>query len=358
VPSPYPADLYQTPTTDDEGRWSVTQIPTKKFQPLTLSVSAAGFAPQRINFEQEDESFQSLLDRSHQTVLSPGLKLAGKIVAEGNPDLERTVMIVRNSSLYRAKINVSKTGDFQLNDLAPDTYWLQITPENYAPVVISETLSADSAPLEIQLKRGKPIRFRVTDTEGKPMSDVEMRIFFLRNDKIHYTVSYFSNLKHVIKPTDTEGRTVLENAFDESCSYGFYHKDYIVTSTPDWTPSEEEYPVTMCRKITVRGTVVDAETKRAVPRFWAAIIGWAEPQEGDEDNEDFDPSGWNIPVGAVFPFVEGDISYKIEPMLFAERCIVYISAHGYEPAISEEFSLKDGDREFNFELKWETTTQP
>jgi hypothetical protein len=336
--------------TDDEGRWSVTQIPSKQFYPLTLNISAAaGFAPKRVDIEHEDETFQSLLDKSHRTVLSPGLKLAGKLIAENSADLERTVLKVGGPfrSIHSSKIDVSTTGDFQMTDLADGEYTLQITPENHAPIVFSTTLSADSVPIEIPLNHGKPIRFRVTDMEGKPISGVEMRCFICNTIG---AADFFSDLRHVIKATDAEGRTAWNNALDEPCEYVFYHNDYLFIAVPDLTPKEEEHLITMCRKLTVRGTVVDAKTKRAVPRFQAVIIGWAEPQKGKPEDFDWDENA-TIPIGGVFPFVEGDVSYTIEPMRFAEHCRVAITAHGYEEAVSEEFSLKDGDREFHFELK-------
>ena len=344
---PHPAPLYQEPVTDDEGRWAVTQIPTAKFQPLCLYVpTVAGFAPQQVFFEQEDESFQSLLDKSHQTVLSPGLKLVGKLIAEDGENLDRTVLKVGGPfhSIYSPGIDVSKTGDFQMNGLAAGEYTFKIIPENHAPTVFQATLAADSAPIEIPLQHGKPIRFRVTDTEGKPISGIEMRCFHAI--PLTSIDSFFTDMERVVKATDAEGRTVWNNALDEPCGYAFIHKDYLISFIYDLTPKEEEHPITMCRKLTVRGTVVDAETKKAVPMFWGIISGWMEPQEGDED-----PTGWNFSVGAVFPPVKGDISYIIEPSFFVERCRVEIGAEGYEPAISEEFSLKDGDREFHFELK-------
>ncbi|MCL2742326.1 MAG: hypothetical protein FWE67_00575 [Planctomycetaceae bacterium] len=352
---PYPEQLYrmptyQEPTTDDEGRWTVTWIPTKNFYPLTLSVSVPGYAPQRVDFEQEDESFQALLDKSHQMVLSPGLKLTGKLIAEDGANLERTVVKVGGPfrSIHTPGIVVSETGDFLLNDLVAGTYTIQVIPENHAPLVLSTTLAADSPPVEIPLKHGKPIRFRVTDPEGKPIPGVEMRCFFCHD----LESSFFSDLRHVIKATDSEGRTVWNNALDVPCEYVFYHNDYLFVAVPDLIPRDEEYPITMCRKMTVRGTVVDAETKQAVPRFWAAIVGW------DESQRDEEHAGWWLPVGVVFPFVEGDISYTIKPMRFAERCRVEITAHGYEPAVSEEFSLKDGDQQFDFELKKVPKTKP
>ena len=348
---PHPSGLSQEPTTDDEGRWTATQVPTKKFYPLFLFVTASGFAPKRVGVELEDESFQSLLDKSHRTVLSPGLTLTGKLVAEGDADLERTVLRFSGPFHFMTKIDVSKAGDFQLNDLVAGEYTLQIIPENHAPTVFSTTLSAGSPPLEIPLKHGKPIRFRVTDTEGKPLAGIEMRRFYPNApDAVD---SFFSDLEHVIKATDAEGRTVWHNALDEPCSYAFYHNnDNLFSVVPDLMPREEEYPILMCRKLTVRGTVVDAKTKKAVPMFWASVVGW------DESQKDEEHAGWWLPVGGVFPYVKGDISYTIEPTRFAERCRVQIGAEGYEPGISEEFSLKDGDREFHFELKKAAKTKP
>ena len=356
------AELRQEPTTDDEGRWWGWQIPTKTFCPLGLKVSAAGFAPQRIAFKQEDKSFQSLADRTHRTILSLPLKLTGKLVVEDGADLERTIIRVKGPDrpfFHLAELNVSKTGDFLLNDLTSGTYLLEIVPENHVPTVFATTLTADSLPIEIPLKHGKPIRFRVFDTEGQPISGIEMRCFSTMKPSPY---SAFS-VRKVIKATDDEGRTVWNNALDEPCTYSFYHNyydnsDYLFTTTPDLTPREEEYPITMHRKISVRGNAVDAETKQAIPRFRANVVGWAKPQEGD------DPSGWDwnnvVSVGhAAWPFVEGDISYTIEHWYCAaEHCRVCISAHGYELAVSEEFFLKDGDREFNFELKKAAKTEP
>jgi len=359
---PYPEQLfrkptYQRPITDDEGRWTVTWIPSKRFYPLTLNVSVPGYAPQRVDFEREDESFQALLDKSHRMVLSPGLQLTGKLIAEDGANLERTSVKVGGPfrSIHTPEIEVSETGDFQLNDnLAAGEYVLQIIPENHAPLVFSTTLTADSPPVEIPLERGKPIRFRVIDPAGKPIPGVEMRCFTCDD----FEPSFFRLPRHIIKATDAGGRTVWNNALDEPCQYVFYHNsnDYLFISVPDLTPQEEEYPITMYRKMTVRGTVVDSETKRAVPRFWAAVVGWDTARENDEEEEEYYDRF--IPVGAVFPFVENNISFTIEPMRFAEHCRVIITAHGYEPAISEEFSLKDGDRKFNFELKRVPKTEP
>jgi hypothetical protein len=313
-----------------------------------MSVSTPGYAPQRVDFEQKDESFQSLLDSSHRMVLLPGLKLTGKLIAEDGANLERTIVKVGGPfcSIHTPGIDVSTTGDFLLGDLATGTYTIQVIPENHAPLVFSTTLAADSPAVEIPLQHGKPIRFRVTDWEGKPIPGVEMRCVICYDME----PSFFSDLKHVIKATDAEGQTVWNNALDKPCEYVFYHSDYLFVAVPDLIPREEEYPITMYRTMTVSGTVVDAKTKRAVPRFFATVVGWEEPEENEEQGEE-EHAGWSIPVGGVFPFIEEGISYTIKPNRFAERCRVIITAHGYEDAISKEFSLKDGDQQFYFELK-------
>lgn len=79
--------------------------------------------------------------------------------------------------------------------------------------------------------------------------------------------------------------------------------------------------------------------------YQAIVTGWTEIKEGDEDE-----SQW-MGIGMVWPAAVNSKTYEIIPMFFRDRCRVEIYAEGYEEAKSEEFSLKDGDRTFDFQLK-------
>lgn len=342
---PHFAALSQEPITDKDGKWTATQIPSKKFYPLSLFVKSLGFAPLPEKIEEENDSFQKLLDKSYRTVLQPGINVSGKLVAKESHDFKHVVVRLHGPFHFKTKIDVSSNGEFQLTDLPPGEFTLQIIPENHAPMLFFKELTTEVRSIEIPLKPGSPIRFHVVDPEGNSVSGVEMRGCFLPSDAGPSAVTFLSDMKHAIKSTNEEGRTAWLNAPDTKINYAFYHNDYFITTIDDLLPRENEYVVTMYRKVNIRGTVVDADTQELIPMYQAIVTGWTEAKEGDDDE-----SQW-MGIGMVWPAVVNSKTYEITPMFFRDRCRVEIHAEGYEEAKSEEFSLKDGNQTFDFKLK-------
>lgn len=262
---PHFAALSQEPTTDKDGKWTATQIPSKKFYPLSLFVKGDGFAPLSTKIEDENESYQKLLDKSFRTELQPGVNVSGKLVADGTHDLKHVVVRLHGPFHFKTKIDVSSNGEFQLTDLSPGEFTLQIIPENHAPQLFTKELTSGAQSLEIPLKPGTPTHFHVVDPEGRPVSGVEMRGCFLPSNTGPSAVTFLSDMEYSIKPTGEDGRTTWSNAPDEPISYAFYHNDYFITTVDDLSPRENEYDVTMYRKATIRGTVVDADTGKPIP---------------------------------------------------------------------------------------------
>lgn len=342
------AYMSRTATTVKEGRWSVGGVPVKSFRPLGIRVKAVGFRPGTTRIEAEDDSFEKLLKKEYPIAVLPGITVSGKLVPpkDDSPDVSLAGTMFFLSGPYHSltEIPVSATGAFSLDDLAPGRFILRIVPENHEPVIRQLTVNEETASLDIPLRKTSPIRFRVVDLKGKPIPDASLYNVNCCDRADLGVDAKLYKLKTFFPKTKSDGLIVWENALDEAADYFFSCPGHLTRIVRLAKPRDEEYVVTLCPERTVSGTVIDAETREPPSRYWLLVLGWLETRIGGEDFKEW------LPNGGRYPYLE-DKDYSIDLYSYHDRCKVIVYAEGYKEIFTEEFSPKDGDRVFHFELE-------
>lgn len=140
----------------------------------------------------------------------------------------------------------------------------------------------ESKPTEKPVPRGKPVLYgRITDTEGKPIPDVEIQLYSgvatrFRGQK----TTTDANGKYRFDPLKTGSEIFsLESLKDKTRNYyigvQFLHPEFVPADGQSWRdlslqlkePYQEEFNLKMTRGGYIKGTVVDPQTGKPMPNL-------------------------------------------------------------------------------------------
>ena len=254
-------------TTDADGKWSITGVPPDlnrlymRIEHLTHVHDSYG--PGRPHAQPvPPEEHNRLREQTDVRTMREAPYLVGTVVdPDGNP-IENVVAEIggRNPdwSQHLARglvIRTNANGEFRIPQPPQGEGQLTLSHAEWALQRVPVTIPLDE-PLTVTLHKGKPVEFRVIDTEGNPVEGV----------------SFLPDLAGARLPndgkTDSEGRLVWTNAPDETVHYQIISSAYLCQPPgSDFGPDDSPVTLTMRRAIPVIGTVVDAETGEPIPEF-------------------------------------------------------------------------------------------
>jgi hypothetical protein len=336
---------YDTVTTDGTGHWQTTALPAAldgfqfsvahpDFRPRLYAMNASGRPlPAGVGAWTPDE----LRARTVAAELVPALLLIGTIQNEAgkpvaaaearlalarNPDPSEDELVVRSDAAGRFKIPVLNPGPASLIILA----------DGYGPEVQTVSLRDGGAPnptLAITLKAGRRFVGRVSDQVQQPIAGAKIRLESWNDTRL---------LKFEAE-TDDSGVFTWTNAPEGQLRFYLSATNHSST-TYSISGNSPEHRFTLRKIPSVRGTVVDAETKQPISDF-AVYRGrsynYGEPIRWERYN--------------TFRGRNGEYNIRlIDYGGSSTRTAVLIEAPGYMPAASEPIS-KPGLYTNNFQLK-------
>lgn len=208
--------------------------------------------------------------------------------------------------------------------------------EGYAPTAGLAVIGSNSAPMNLILGTGKTLRVRVVDPSGQPLAGATA--FF----------NPFSGRRNDVLPqvtfqerSDAEGRIVWEHAPDQDLEFSFHATGFFERRGVELRTRDQEYVVTLSPVLTITGTVRDADTGRALPRFRMGI-GWPEAAL------DGSIQPWWNNIGRFWPYFRGGGFRHVltEAVIGGTSNRGYIfrfDAEGYSPQVTRVYRPDEGE---------------
>ena len=317
--------------TDANGQWRVEGVPSEVDR-ISIGLKHPEYGGDHgTNRYMTGEALLNARALKHVETLDKGITVTGQVLdGQGQPIAGATAMLAQRNSMPFFAIT-DPTGSFRFvcsgdRDTYGDVPTVVVEAPGYAPALKAIDIEPDPEPLEFRLTRGKTIKCRVVDSEGKPIADAWTVVQPLLPDYRDYDVW--------LEDTDQQGEFEIPNVPDSDINLTVGKQGYITIRDYVLVPSEDEFTIPMKRALTLTGTVTDAQTGKPIPNFEIATVY---------------STGGRTRTGNPVAFVEGTYELSIDEARPESRQL-QITAVGYESTVSEEIKIDEGRRVINFPL--------
>lgn len=361
-------------TTNAEGIWSFDGIPPQlDADRLGLMVTHTGYAPLDDRYRYRDPINESsatvkaawmekLRNGTLVSTLKKGYHIAGQItLPDGSPAVGAEVGSGWSPNAGDGSwqtIVANAQGRYQFNNVPPISdsgkAVLTVINPDYAPAIRVVTLGADNNDTDIQLEAGNPVRIRVVDSEGKPLSDVSVHLSYLTSfeDKsTQYPVDSLFGRAPTRALTNAKGEFEWLWAPQDVVTYDFSKDGYMrldgvrLNPSPDW---QDWQTITLKPEMHVEATVVDAQTGKPIPSFSVMEYSQLDPRVSNYWRSDNDFNG----TDGAFSLTLGK-HYRDKNQ---QGWRIAVSADGY--TVQEKFVRVDATSPVRLEYKLEVGNQP
>jgi protocatechuate 3,4-dioxygenase beta subunit len=326
-------NFYETVTakSDDQGRWRCDGIPAD-----LKDISIRVIHPEFLSDKPYDYTTAPPMDQLRAMkgviVLKRGLMVSGVVLDEAGKPIENATVTNGNEryGTRGAKVRTDAGGRFVLKNMRAEAQTLSVTAKQHAPAAREIKISKDMPPLEFRLGKGNTIRGKVVDVNGKPIGGVSVGISTYRGEnKWQWNAN-----------TKGDGSFLWAEAPAEEVTFEVMKQGYMIVREFKMSPSEKEYVITLAPPLKIRGSVVDADTGKAIESF--TIV----PGRRDYPNT---PVMWQRYDSSMKKGQDG--KYEVEMTEPGLAWLVSIEAPGYVPAVSPEYKSDLGDAVFDVKLK-------
>ena len=253
--------------------------------PTDAESALADQVPAKSEVDSEGRDAPST-DTTDQAPNAPKSKssLTGRVVDEsGNPIAGAMVIVHDNRNLFKLHHDgliptTDADGRFDLGAVEPGYRRVTAFSTDWALHTVSVEFPAVN-PIQMTLKKGQRVEFRCIDVNGNPVSGIKFHPeaprytpFHLPDDtdrshKYLYVLDFLSHRYLIGNETNADGIFVWENAPAETLAYQIGGNGYLAQPTNDFGPAGSPHTLVLRKKISVAGTVVDADTGEPVTGF-------------------------------------------------------------------------------------------
>ena len=180
-----------------------------------------------------------------------------------------------------------------------------------------------------RLEKGRTIRGRVVNRKGEPLAGASVSVNFWRQ----YQTLHWQTM------TDDEGDFHWDHAPTDAVSIGISLNDYLPIHWHQVAPDTNTVSITLVKQLKVRGTVVNATTRHAIPSF-TLVPGMA--------NGNGFATYWERDRSRTMS--RGRYELRFDDMLREEGRRIRIEAEGYMPEVSRVIRDDEEEPVVNFVL--------
>jgi len=315
--------------TDAEGRWRYSGAAEQHVNAY-LHLSHPDYANDN---NRHGVTYEKLRSLDHLLVLKKGIELRGTITdPEGNRVEGAKVALGSNLGQKDQTRETNAKGEYLFGNLPAAQTVITVYSPNFAPELKVVAAHKGMEPVDFQLRKGKPMRIRVTDPDGKPIQGVGVVADTWRGQRTLYQLG-------MPERTDENGLCIWENAPEDEMSYDIWHGSHMSLRNQLLTAGGAQLEIELGWPLVVAGSVVDAETGKPIELFNAIQgIRW------NANNSEVYWERYNMQAGQ-----DGKFQLRFtEPR---EAHLVRIEAHGYRPAVSREIRDEEGEVTLEFKLE-------
>jgi len=261
-------------------------LATARLQPSTgIESPAAGEVPTESEAASNDSKTPSV-DATNQPPEAAKLEssLTGRVVDSAGIPIEGVMMIVRDNrslfGLYGKGLipTTDADGRFDLGPVEPGYRRVTAFSSDWALQTISVELPAVK-PIQMTLEKGKRVEFRCVDVNGNPIPGIKFHPEAPRytpfpmlhadnmDSKYLYVLDFLSHRYLIGNETNADGIFAWENAPHEALGYQIYGNGYLSHPGDDFGPDGSPHTLVFRKRISVAGSVVDAETGEPITKF-------------------------------------------------------------------------------------------
>jgi RNA polymerase sigma factor (sigma-70 family) len=315
--------------TDAAGRWRCEGMP-------------AGVKPNRVSiafrhpdYEHVDLPVGDAVARIRQdkpTVLPSGLELTGTVVDPAQRPIRGAKVLLGTNQGGRdaPRAQTNADGQFRFTHVSAGEAILTVQTAGFAPELLKILVRPVLAHFQIQLRTGRTIHGRVVDAKSKPLSGATVTVDGWRGQR---TLDW--NIM-----TDHQGKFQWTDAPPESFWVGVSMAGYLPTSQQEVPPAAGELTIVMNRQLSVRGIVMDAETRHAVRSF--TLVPGMERGGGSA-------TYWNRSDARTLKKSQYEIEFNDTTRPEGRR--LRVEAEGYMPAVSRVLRDDEDHPVVNFALR-------
>ncbi|HUT95257.1 MAG TPA: carboxypeptidase regulatory-like domain-containing protein [Thermoguttaceae bacterium] len=330
-------------TTDAQGRWTYLSFPADLRQ-LEIGLEHPDYLATRAT--EPTSKFALSADEAPAGVLvmKRGLPITGKVTDEEGRPVAGAVVRYRDSRDYGIRILKAETdenGSYRLANGRPGDTFLTASAEGWAPSLEKTRIAPDMDPVDFKLTRGRPLRVRVVDPDGKPLPRVGVELWTWQQNDISGV------LPSGCGETDADGVWTWPHAPQGPIAFAISKRGYAYVGDRELAAGPQENVVTMhpekVQLLSVAGRVLDARTKQPIARFRITPGFRNGGRETDYWLQDSQAEG----RGGTY---RRDFSSSEFASPVAAR-VIRIEADGYLPATSRPIKFDEGSVTLDFELE-------
>jgi thiol-disulfide isomerase/thioredoxin len=327
---PRPAIWDYRVTTDERGKWQSDIMPSK-LDDVWIKLSHADYVSDPMYGSTPKPPMDKLRDMTGQMVMKRGVTVAGRVAdKEGKPVAGASV--VQGQDRWGSDYPETRTdadGMFSFKNSKPGAEMvLTVQKDSYSPDMRRVDVSKDMGEVSFALEKGRTLRGRVVDKDGKPLSDTMVVADTWRACR---AISWETR-------TDSEGCFVWNSAPADEVACEILKRGYMDVRRKPLVAGDEEAVITLTAPLRISGAVVDAQTGQPVVEFKVLRgITWNPGQ----------PVSWERRES-----IQGrDGKYVAEFTYPRPGHVLRVEADGYLPAISRTFKSDEETQMCDFKLE-------
>jgi beta-lactamase regulating signal transducer with metallopeptidase domain/thiol-disulfide isomerase/thioredoxin/protocatechuate 3,4-dioxygenase beta subunit len=314
-------------TTDDEGRWSLDNVPAGDKVSVLLNLNHPEFISDR-NWgslqEAQGVTMEALRARTATITMRRGVSVTGTVTdPHGRP--VAGAVVVRGERPYwewgSQEVRTDAQGVYRLPSLPRGPLTITVVAPGWMPSQRKVELRPNMEPVDFPLGSGKALRLRFVDRLGKSVAGVEVQIAKWRGNEALYNHRHPNVVDTQIPhQSDKDGIYQWSWAPDDSVKYTFWKEGYARQETA-LVADDAEQTITLHSKLRIAGKVTDAATGQPVTSVTAMPV------------LEFAPGNLHVERQDAETFPGGSYSLEVERTDVAYR--VRVEAEGYRSAMSD-----------------------
>lgn len=318
--------------TDENGAWRFDLVPKSK-DPVFVSFNHEDFQALRKSLSRETFELKPGQTPAQKIELSQGLSIEGTVVDAAGKPIEGALVKTKFVNELRQGLTGAE-GKYRISGCETQMSRIVVSAKGYATDMQEQMVDIGMKPVDFRMQPGGHVRIRVVDENGKGLK--RARIFFKR---WRGQFRYFE-FSHVNQYTDDNGVWEWDEAPVDEFKADICRPNGMMLLSEPIIAREEEYVFTPPKTLVVSGQVVDAVTRKPVPKFRVVPGTRNEPNRGTKDwwsrNEGYEAKGGH---------------YEIARNRAAPIHMFKIEAEGYKVARSRDILSTEGEIDVDFELQ-------
>ena len=331
---------------DAAGRWQIHRVAESMLERLTGGATHPEFQPAEHvghhDWPGREALVKQLRNQTHVFQLKASGQLQGIVLNEaGEPLAGATVLVGRKGFVGSRESKTEPDGTFEVRGTELGTTPITAEAEGYASRTVQLTLTRENAPVRLVLGPGTPLRLRLVNQAGAPVS--QAYVWLNTMDRSPQTVRAVTTLLQAAFDgrSDDEGRVVWEDAPPGEHHFDIEARGYLRTNHVAIPADGREHVVMLPPALVVQGRVTDANTGRPVPRF-RLVLGWPRYDPAQQRTT----AQFSSIDRFALDFTGGTYRHSVEEQVIEgtgdPRLVIQFEAEGYLPHLSRPLRYDEG----------------